>query len=131
MGKCAGVSGLVCVIAVWFGGCGSYPSNNAAMSICICRIAVTSLVVLVVDVDVSICSMVWILFLKFSILLLSACSISSTSTGFGDVGQAASSGGVFSICDPGSRRFLSVDTWGSFLALFADPKTKTDFCSNL
>jgi hypothetical protein len=32
-------------------------------------------------------------------------------------------------CDPGSRRFLSVDMWGSFLALFADPRTKTNFCS--
>jgi hypothetical protein len=100
------------------------------MSICSCRIAATILVLLVV-VDIgSSCSMQRILFRKFSNLELSACNISSTSTGFGDVGQAASVGGDSSSCDPGSRRFLSVDMWGSFLALFADPRTKTNFYSN-
>ena len=72
MDICAGVSRLVWVTGVWPGGFGSYPSNSAAMSICICWIAVTSLVVLVVDVGVSSCSMLRILFRKFSSLWLSA-----------------------------------------------------------
>jgi hypothetical protein len=70
------------------------------------------------------------LFRKFSILWLSARSISSTSTGFGDVGKDVSIGWHSSTCDPGSRGFLCEDMWGSFLALCADPRTKTNFCSS-
>jgi hypothetical protein len=52
-------------ITLWFDrvcvccsvGCLVYPSNNAAMSICIFRTAATIFVVLVVDVEVSSCSM--------------------------------------------------------------------------
>ncbi len=56
--------------------------------------------------------------------------MSSTSTGFGDAGQAASSGGDSSNCEPGSRCFRIVDMCGSFLAFVAEPNTNTNFYSN-
>ena len=56
--------------------------------------------------------------------------MSSTSTGFGDAGQAASAGGDSSYCEPGSCCFLIVDMCGSFLAFVAEPRTNTNFYSN-
>lgn len=53
----------------------------------------------------------------------------STSTGFGEAGQAASVGGDSSCCDPVPHCFLMDDMCGSFFALVADPSTNTNFAS--
>ena len=79
---------------------------------------------------VSSCSMYRILFRRFSTLLLRACSMSSISTGAGEVGYTASVGvvssGVYSLL----RGFLRFDTCGNFFALFAEPRTNTNFAAN-
>ena len=56
--------------------------------------------------------------------------MSSTSTGAGEAGHAASVGGVSSGCDPLSHCFLRDDMCGNFFALFAEPNTNTNFASN-
>jgi hypothetical protein len=86
--------------------------------------------VVVIDGGVSNCSTYRSLFLRLSNLELRACSMSSTSTGAGEEGHAASVGGVSSGCDPFSRCFLRDDMCGSFFALFAEPNTNTNFASN-
>ena len=56
--------------------------------------------------------------------------MSSTSTGASEAGNVVSVWGGFSGCYPFSRCFLRDDMCGSLLALFADPRTNTNFCSN-
>jgi hypothetical protein len=67
--------------------------------------------VVVIDGGVSNCSTYRSLFLRLSNLELRACSMSSTSTGAGEEGHAASVGGVSSGCDPFSRCFLRAMVW--------------------
>jgi hypothetical protein len=107
-----------------------YPTNRAAISSCIYVIVSTILVVVVMEGGVSNCSTYRILFRRLSTLELSACSMSSTSTGAGEAGNVVSVWGGSSGCDPLSRYFLRDAMCGSLLALFAEPRTNTNFCSN-
>ena len=93
------------------------------MSAYICSMVATIFVVLVVDVEVSICSMYLILFLRFSSLKLKAWNMSRISTGFDDTFGS-------SLCGAVPFYFRIVDMCGSFLALAADPMTKTNFASS-
>ncbi len=56
--------------------------------------------------------------------------MSSTSTGVGEAGNVVSVGGGSSGCDPLSHFFLRDDMCGSLDALFAEPRTNTNFASN-
>ena len=56
--------------------------------------------------------------------------MSSTSTGDGEAGHAASVGGGSSGCDSFSRCCRRDDMCGNLLALFAEPRTNTNFASN-
>jgi hypothetical protein len=100
------------------------------MSICSCVIVVMILVEVVIDGGVSNCSTYRILLRRLSTLLLSACRMSSTSTGVGGAGSVVSVGVGSSGCDPLSRFFLRDDMCGSLEALFAEPMTNTNFASN-
>ncbi len=100
------------------------------MSICSCVIVVIILVEVVIDGGVSNCSTYRILLRRFSTLLLSACRMSSTSTGVGGAGSVVSVGVGYSGCDPLSRFFLRDAMCGSLVALFAEPRTNTNFASN-
>ena len=56
--------------------------------------------------------------------------MSSISTGAGEAGHAASVGLVSSGVYSFSRDFLRDGTCGNFFALFAEPRTNTNFAAN-
>ena len=86
-------------------------------------IVATSFVWFVVYGGSSILSMQLALYFALSILLFWAARISSRSTGAGGVSV------VFSVA-PSPRNFLILDMWGSFFALAAEPRIKTNFYSS-
>ena len=89
-------------------------------------IAPTSFVWFAVYGGISILSKQLALYLALSILLFYADKISSRSTGVGVAcGNRVSAFVLLSPCS-----FLIFDIWGSFLALAAEPRIKTNFYSS-
>jgi hypothetical protein len=87
------------------------------------NIAATNLVWCAVCGGSSIRSRQLALYLALSILLFCAAKISSRSTG---VGIASDSG----LVEPSPRNLRILDIWGSFFALAAEPRIKTNFYSS-
>ena len=92
-------------------------------SFCSERIVATIFVWFVVCGGSSILSIQLALYFALSILLFWAARMSNRSTGAGGVSV------VFSVA-PSPRSFLILDMWGSFLALAAEPRIKTNFYSS-
>ena len=90
------------------------------------RIVATNFVCLIVYGGSSIYSLHLALCLALSILLFNVYKISRRSTGAG--GSSGRAWSAFSLFSP--RNFRALDIWGSFLALAAEPKIKTNFYSS-
>jgi len=90
------------------------------------RIAPTSLVWFAVYGGISILSKQLALYFALSILLFCADKISSRSTGVGVAYWVRVSAFVL----PSPCSFLIFDIWGSFFALAAEPRIKTNFYSS-
>ena len=94
-------------------------SCNSSTSVCNCITDATNLVCLIVYGGSSICSMHFALCFALSIFVFYVCRISRRSTG---------AGGSSVVSAP--RAFLVLDMCGSFLALAAEPRIKTNFYSS-
>jgi hypothetical protein len=92
---------------------------NSSTSVCSCITDATNLVCLIVYGGSSICSMHFALCLALSILAFCADRMSRRSTGAGGSSVASA-----------PRAFLVLDMCGSFFALAAEPKIKTNFYSS-
>ncbi len=90
------------------------------------RIVAINFVCLIVYGGSSIYSLHLALCLALSILLFNVYKISRRSTGAG--GSSGRAWSAFSLFSP--RNFRALDIWGSFLALAAEPKIKTNFYSS-